>query len=459
MFAITLLSDLLALIISTILIHVSIYRTFHFDYFSVGEFEHILFVVLCLSLFMTTRLYPGIGLNPALEMKIVTQLTIVSFLIALSFLLIRAPLWTQEGLVLILVSGLSILTIPGTRWLVRILAVQMELWGEPVVVVTNRENMVRMVGYFHERRRLGFVPALGVIVGAQNPATTEMLNVEELLKLSDGYFSQQGIQTALVNTQIISELPNSEMHRGLLRKFKRMIFVSDMDWLEGASITYHDFEGMLGMEAQQNFLNPLSELLKRAMDIFLSIVLGVASLPTLALAAALIKLDSPGPIFYKQTRVGKEGKRITIYKFRSMHENADEILAEYFTKHPHARDEWQESQKLREDPRITKVGKWVRKFSVDELPQLLNVLRGEMSVVGPRPILVEQRGMYGEGLEVYMSVRPGLTGFWQVSGRNHTSFYQRTIYDIYYVRNWSAWLDLYILLRTVWVVLSRDGAY
>jgi lipopolysaccharide/colanic/teichoic acid biosynthesis glycosyltransferase len=105
------------------------------------------------------------------------------------------------------------------------------------------------------------------------------------------------------------------------------------------------------------------------------------------------------------------------------------------------------------------VGKWIRKFSVDELPQLFNILQGDMSVVGPRPIMLEQKALYGEGIDVYTSVRPGLTGFWQVSGRNRTSFNQRAIYDVYYVRNWSVWLDTYILLRTIWVVLSRDGAY
>ncbi|HQX00995.1 MAG TPA: exopolysaccharide biosynthesis polyprenyl glycosylphosphotransferase, partial [Anaerolineales bacterium] len=245
----------------------------------------------------------------------------------------------------------------------------------------------------------------------------------------------------------------------LLRKFKRMIFISDMDWLEGASIAYHDFEGMLGMEAQQNFLNPLSAVLKRMMDILIAGTAGLVSLPLILLAAVLIKLDSSGSVLYKQERVGKDGKRIKIYKFRSMREDGERVMAEYLAGNASAQDEWAETQKLKEDPRITRVGKWVRKFSVDELPQLYNILKGDMSVVGPRPILVEQKKLYGEGLEVYTSVRPGLTGFWQVSGRNRTSFCQRAIYDVYYVRNWSVWLDTYILLRTIWVVLSRDGAY
>ena len=459
MFAITFLSDWVALLLSTTLVHVLLYGTFHFDYVSMGEIEHILFVIICFSLFMITRLYPGTGLNPALEMKTVTHLTAVSFLITFIFLIIRAPLWTQDKFAFVIIGGLSIPAILGVRWLVRILAVQCGLWGEPVAVVARREKLENLMGYFNERRRLGFVPVLGATIGSQSPSTVQILDVDDLLGLPDSYFVRKGIHTVLVSTQIVSDLSKSRMHQELLRKFERMIFVSDMDWLQGVSISYHDLEGMLGMEARQNFPTPPNNTIKRLMDIFASITLGILSLPMLLLTALLIKLDLPGPVFYKQQRVGKDGRRITIFKFRSMQVNAEKILAEYFVKHPEARTEWDETQKLREDPRITRLGQWLRKFSIDEIPQLFNILKGDMSIVGPRPIMLEQKNLYGKGINAYTSVRPGLTGFWQVSGRNHTSFCQRTAYDVYYVRNWSVWLDIYILLRTIWVVLSRDGAY
>jgi lipopolysaccharide/colanic/teichoic acid biosynthesis glycosyltransferase len=142
-----------------------------------------------------------------------------------------------------------------------------------------------------------------------------------------------------------------------------------------------------------------------------------------------------------------------------MHMDGDRILAAYLEKNPFARDEWLQKQKLLHDPRVTHVGRWIRQFSVDEIPQLLNVLRGDMSLVGPRPIMLEQKALYGRGIDFYRRVRPGLTGFWQVSGRNRTTFQQRMLFDVYYVRNWSLWFDISILLRTVWVVLSRNGAY
>jgi Undecaprenyl-phosphate galactose phosphotransferase WbaP len=231
-----------------------------------------------------------------------------------------------------------------------------------------------------------------------------------------------------------------------------------MSEIEGTSISGHYFEGIQEIGTQQIIISRPYEKLKRMMDIVLSIMLGILCLPVLLLTALMIKFDSPGPVLYKQARVGKNGRRIDIWKFRSMQVNADKTLAEYLAKNPSAQLEWNETQKLRDDPRITRVGKWARQFSVDELPQLFSILKGDMSIVGPRPILFEQKGLYGEGIHVYASMRPGLTGYWQVSGRNRTSFGQRVIYDLYYVQNWSFQMDMYILLRTIWVVLSRDGA-
>jgi Undecaprenyl-phosphate galactose phosphotransferase WbaP len=238
-----------------------------------------------------------------------------------------------------------------------------------------------------------------------------------------------------------------------------MNFVSDMDWLEGTVISQTGFEGGLESEVRENLVPPDNEILKRIMDIGISLILGLVFLPILLFVALMIRLDSPGPIFYTQERLGKGGRKIKIYKFRSMHVNADRVLNEYLANNPEAREEWMQNQKLRNDPRITHTGKWIRGFSLDEVPQLFNILKGDMSLVGPRPIMLEQKTLYGNGIDLYRSVRPGLTGFWQVSGRNHTTFHQRTLFDSYYVRNWSLWFDINILWRTVWVVLSRTGAY
>jgi Undecaprenyl-phosphate galactose phosphotransferase WbaP len=186
---------------------------------------------------------------------------------------------------------------------------------------------------------------------------------------------------------------------------------------------------------------------------------GIVALPRIAAIAAAIKLSSPGPVFYGQKRYGRGGDPFVAWKFRTMVKNASEVLEEHLRSNPGLRREWMETQKLRDDPRITRVGRLLRRTSLDELPQLWNVLAGEMSLVGPRPIIAEEIPRYGGGFALYKKVTPGLTGMWQVSGRSLLTYEQRIGFDLYYVRNWSIWLDVHILARTVRAVLRGEGAY
>jgi lipopolysaccharide/colanic/teichoic acid biosynthesis glycosyltransferase len=180
---------------------------------------------------------------------------------------------------------------------------------------------------------------------------------------------------------------------------------------------------------------------------------------TVAIAAILVRLESRGPILLANERVGMGGRKFKAWKLRSMVVNGDEVLKKHFERHPEALVEWQATQKLKNDPRVTRVGKIIRKASIDELPQLWNVLIGEMSLVGPRPMLEKQVALYGSGFESYRRVRPGITGLWQISGRNHLTFSERASLDSYTIRNWSVWMDIYILARTISVVLTANGAY
>ena len=182
-------------------------------------------------------------------------------------------------------------------------------------------------------------------------------------------------------------------------------------------------------------------------------------LPGIALIAALVKLGSRGPVFYGHERIGEGGRTFRAWKFRTMVQNADDLLEKYLESNPELRAEWAAHHKLRTDPRVTKIGRFLRQTSLDELPQIWNVTRGEMSLVGPRPIVREEAVKYGEELDLYGMVRPGITGLWQVSGRSDTSYEGRVAMDVHYVRNWSVWLDIYLLARTVGVVLRRQGAY
>jgi Undecaprenyl-phosphate galactose phosphotransferase WbaP len=215
----------------------------------------------------------------------------------------------------------------------------------------------------------------------------------------------------------------------------------------------------LAVEVRRDLLLPLPRLAKRSIDLFLvGLILPLVTLPIL-LIGLLVRLESPGPIFYGHHRVGRGQRKFRIWKIRTMKTNADELLRIVLAKDGNLREEWTRDRKLRNDPRITRVGRFLRKTSLDELPQLWNVLRGEMSLVGPRPIVEEEVAAYGQNFSLYCRVTPGLTGLWQVSGRNAVSRRDRVRLDSYYVRNWSPWLDLHILARTASVVLTGAGAY
>jgi lipopolysaccharide/colanic/teichoic acid biosynthesis glycosyltransferase len=206
------------------------------------------------------------------------------------------------------------------------------------------------------------------------------------------------------------------------------------------------------------WIDGLPEALRLGRDFTLA-ALGLLLLwPIFLLISLAIRLDSPGPALYRQTRLGRGGRPFTMLKFRSMRLDADRQLSALLETEPEFRRAWTRDQKLRNDPRCTRLGAFLRRSSLDELPQLWNVLRGEMSLVGPRPILPDQRLQYGHFFDRYASLRPGLTGLWQVMGRNYISFAGRIFLDQLYISRRSLVLDAYILLRTTWVVLSEKGA-
>jgi Undecaprenyl-phosphate galactose phosphotransferase WbaP len=200
-----------------------------------------------------------------------------------------------------------------------------------------------------------------------------------------------------------------------------------------------------------------SKIIKRVIDIIGSLALLVLFSPLFLVVALMVSLDG-GPVFYRHKRIGRDGKPFGCLKFRTMILGAEACLNEYLSYHPEQRREWEQDQKLAFDPRVTAIGNVLRRLSLDELPQLVNVLVGEMSLVGPRPVTEGELKHYGAAASAYLAVRPGLTGPWQVSGRNDVSYATRVAMDEAYVRNFSLWNDIVILLRTPGVVLSKKGA-
>lgn len=212
---------------------------------------------------------------------------------------------------------------------------------------------------------------------------------------------------------------------------------------------------------EQMTQGPADRRSKRAADLVLTALLGLGALPLILVCAVLVRLSSPGPIFYRAQRLGANLQPFRIWKFRTMVEHGDEVLERHLAEHPGERLEWQSRFKLRHDPRVTPVGRFLRMTSLDELPQLGNVLRGDMSLVGPRPIIDAERSLYGSerAAWVFSRAKPGITGLWQVSGRSHSAYRERVELDVEYVHRWHLLLDLKILVRTVGTVLLCRGAY
>ena len=212
------------------------------------------------------------------------------------------------------------------------------------------------------------------------------------------------------------------------------------------------------LHIKNNLARKSNQIVKRLFDVAATIIGGICILPVLFIVAAWIYHDSPGPVIYKHRRIGKNGKEFDCYKFRSMCVNSQEVLEEILASDPAAKEEWDRDFKLKNDPRITRSGAFLRKTSLDELPQLINVLKGEMSLVGPRPIVRKEVPRYEKFIKEYYSVLPGITGVWQVSGRSDIDYPERVRMDSWYVHNWSIWLDIVMLWRTVSVVINGNGA-
>jgi undecaprenyl-phosphate galactose phosphotransferase len=243
---------------------------------------------------------------------------------------------------------------------------------------------------------------------------------------------------------------------------RNIMFVPDIPGIPVGNIEMNTLfdEKLVLLKVKNNLALLRNRLFKQTIDILVGIMICFLLLPIMAVIALLIKLESKGKVFYTAQRLGKDNKEFLCYKFCTMYENNAAILAEYLKNNPEAEEEWHEYAKLRGyDPRVTSVGKWLRKFSLDELPQIFNVIKGEMSLVGPRPYLPAETEKMDFYQKTILIVKPGMTGLWQVSGRNEVNFEGRLKMDCWYIRNWSLWLDIIILFKTVKVVLTGKGSY
>ena len=434
------------------------------NFSSIRYFELIPLLIFFILGYALVKLYPGVGVSPVQELSRLsyTSSTIVIAMTALLFL-------TQTGLsysrlVIVLFWMFTLVTVPFVRMFARKLGVVAHIWGEPVALIGFGPQGKHVYQYLRKNATYGIRPVV-VVNGVDkegDEVETNSLEVPEIAiaDLANDHLllARCGIKTAILAP---SEIPENLKNRLVDEQqfgLDRLILISSLTWIGGSAVVPHDLGGLLGLEVERNLLHVREQFLKRLLDIGFSIFICLVGLPFIMLSAFLIKLDSPGPIFYKQRRVGKGGKGFWLWKFRTMVSDADSILEKQLSTNPELLAEWVATRKLKYDPRITRVGRFLRKTSLDEFPQFINVLAGEMSVVGPRPIVKDEIKFYKEGFKLYTQVSPGVSGLWQVSGRSDTSYENRVVLDEYYIRHWSIWMDIHIIIRTIWVVLKRDGA-
>ena len=239
--------------------------------------------------------------------------------------------------------------------------------------------------------------------------------------------------------------------------FPDLIYVMGESTLSSLSMKPLDLAGRPAIQVKYNLLNIWARLMKRFVDLTICILSFIVTLPIFFVLAALIYLDSPGPVIYIQKRIGKDKKTFNLYKFRTMVTNADVKLVELLKNDSSIRKEYQKYHKIHNDPRITRIGRFLRKTSLDEFPQIWNVVRGEMSLVGPRAYLPNELEEMGDFTNLIVRVTPGITGWWQVMGRHDVTFRQRLIMDKYYIINFSLWMDFFIMVKTVWIIISGQG--
>jgi lipopolysaccharide/colanic/teichoic acid biosynthesis glycosyltransferase len=288
-------------------------------------------------------------------------------------------------------------------------------------------------------------------------AEVESVPVVGGLELAPALAQRLGIRTLVVAMPQMDSAAILALIERFAETYTNVLVIPDVFNLAHFGAPTQYLGGMLGIEVRRQLLLRWPRMIKRSMDIVLTSIGGLLFLPLLLVIALFIKFDSKGPVIHKQRRLGQDGVRFSALKFRTMYLNADQLLEEVLEKNPALRAEWEAFHKLPDHPGITRFGKFLRKYSLDELPQLWNVLVGEMSLVGPRPYMEREIPDMEQKESIILRVRPGLTGIWQVTWRNESTFEQRLQLDVEYVRNWSPWLDLYVLARTVPVVVGGTG--
>lgn len=406
-------------------------------------------------------LYPGYGFDSVEELR----RHVYSVLTTLSTLAIFA-LGSQIGgllsrlLVFLAFLGLLLLA-PFVRYFVKWGMRKAGLWGKPVVILSYAKAERNIVNLLKRNWELGYNPVaiFGYRSGALGGPFVEGVEHQQVWASAVDLARSHGLDTVIFAMPHTRREQLAQLVSLASATFRHVLIIPNLSGVTNSAVLARNLAGTLALEAKFNLLDPWALRAKRVIDLCATVVGGALILPLLLVLALLVYLESGRPVFYTDQRMGRDGKLFSCVKFRTMVVDAEALLQRMLEEDAELREEYSKYHKLHIDPRVTRVGRFLRKTSLDELPQLWNVLRGEMSLVGPRPYLPRESKEIGTVQSEIVRVPPGITGPWQVAGRNQTSFSERVQMDDHYVRDWSVWLDLVILGRTVRSVAFSRGAY
>lgn len=411
-----------------------------------------IYLPVILVVFYAANLYPGIMIAPEEEVKRFSICSFFCFMgIALSVAVETVDRWPISAALAIGVPFATVL-LPVGRELFRRIFARRSWWGVPAVIYSKGTNADVIVQRLIRRPDFGYKPAIIITDAKTHPDSFLGVPVFSPSAELFAVIKKLGIKVAIICDY---EKDSDE----IMSYYRYTIMVPKRQFANTMSLHMRDFGGIMGFSSTHNLTKRGNLAVKRGLDLLLILIALPLVLPLVLIISIIIKCTSPGPVFYGHMRVGKNGRPLKAWKFRSMVIDADKQLAHILATDPVRAAEWEKDRKFTDDPRVTKVGKFLRKTSLDEIPQLWNIFLGEMSFVGPRPVTKPELKKYGKYASFVLSVKPGLSGMWQISGRSDTGYEERITLDTYYIQNWSIWLDIWIMIKTVWVVFKGKGAY
>ena len=416
-------------------------------------------IVVWVGLRALLGLYPGYGLSSVEELRRHTY----ALFAALAVLAVLTVGFQVGDLLsrplLALVFSMLLLLAPFVRSLAEWALKEVGWWGRPVVVLSHKGVGANLVELLRREWRLGFEPVAVFDYRLEAGEALEGVDGRPVLADAVDVARKRGVDTAIFAMPHTRREQLSRLVSLASLSFRHVLVIPNLGGVTNSAVVARDLAGTFAVEIKYNLLDPWSLRAKRVVDLVATVVGGALVLPLLLVLALLVYLESGRPVFYKNWRMGRDGKSFPCLKFRTMVSEAEDLLQRMLEEDPEIREEYSKFHKLRDDPRVTRVGRFLRRTSLDELPQLWNVLRGEMSLVGPRPYLPRESKDIGITQSEILRVPPGMTGPWQVAGRNHTTFSDRVQMDAHYVRDWSIWLDVVLLARTVRTLFIDRSAY